>query len=86
MMPAMTEQTPAAQPPPPAAAAAQGADDSEDRGAWGRVLDVAGIIAGVLLVVIIADIWTDGRLISRRLMRARGDAGQPEQQPTDAPQ
>lgn len=35
--------------------------------AWGRLLDTAGIIAGILLLVIVADIWTDGRLISRRL-------------------
>lgn len=56
-------------------------------GGWGRALDAAGIAAGVLLVVIVADIWTDGRLISRRLARARrppqeggapGDLGQPQ--------
>lgn len=40
---------------------------------WGRVLDVAGIGAGVVLVFIVADIVTDGRLISRRLQRRRGD-------------
>ena len=32
-------------------------------------LDTCGILAGVLLVVIVADIFTDGRLISRRLRK-----------------
>lgn len=40
---------------------------------WGRVLDAAGIVAGLLLAVIVADIWTDGRLISRRLHRGGGE-------------
>lgn len=30
-------------------------------------MDTAGLIAGVILVVIVADILTDGRVISRRL-------------------
>ena len=30
-------------------------------------LDTAGLIAGILLAAILADILTDGRLISRRL-------------------
>lgn len=36
---------------------------------WGRILDAAGIIAGIALIVIVIDIWTDGRVISRRLHR-----------------
>lgn len=44
---------------------------------WGRVLDTAGIVAGVLLVAMIADILTDGRLISRRL------TGRPAPPPPD---
>jgi hypothetical protein len=36
---------------------------------WGRALDIAGIIAGVFLIAIIADIWSDGKLISRHLLR-----------------
>lgn len=40
------------------------------------MLDAAGIIAGVLLIVIVADIWTDGRLISRHLHR-NPDEGTP---------
>ena len=57
-----------------------GADDSSTSGEspdWGRLLDAAGILAGVLLIVIVADIWTDGRLISRRLHRPghEGDTG-----------
>jgi hypothetical protein len=36
---------------------------------WGRVLDAAGIAAGILLVLIVADVWTEGRFISRRLIR-----------------
>ena len=40
---------------------------------WGRILDAAGIVAGLLLAVIVADIWTDGRLISRRLRRNGGE-------------
>jgi hypothetical protein len=41
---------------------------------WGRALDIAGIVAGVFLIVIIADIATDGKLISRHLIRKpKGD-------------
>ena len=50
-------------------------DDSGGEGRnWGRVLDGAGIVAGVVLAAIVIDIWTDGRFISRRL---RGGAGEP---------
>lgn len=49
---------------------------------WGRALDAAGIIAGILLALIIADIWTDGKLISRHLIRPRpdGEPGDPAAQ------
>lgn len=48
------------------------ADASDDRG-LGRFLDAAGIIAGIALVVMVIDVLTDGRLISRRLF-GDGDA------------
>ncbi len=41
-------------------------DDKPDGWGW---MDTAGIIAGGLLIVIVADILTDGRLVSRRLRR-----------------
>jgi hypothetical protein len=36
---------------------------------WGRVMDAAGIVAGILLIAIVIDVWTEGRFISRRLIR-----------------
>jgi hypothetical protein len=52
--------------------------EADDFGRWGRVLDTAGVIAGVFLILIVADIWTDGRLISRRLGYGQGgDPGEP---------
>lgn len=51
-------------------------DGGEGRN-WGRVLDGAGAVAGVVLAIIVVDVWTDGRLISRRLTR-RGDGADPE--------
>lgn len=45
-------------------------EQSEPRD-WGRVLDVAGGIAAVVLVIIVADIVSDGRVISRRLQQRR---------------
>jgi hypothetical protein len=52
--------------------------DTAEAPDWGRLLDAAGIVAGVILVVIIADIWTDGRLVSRRLRRGgEGEPGDP---------
>lgn len=60
-----------------------GADDPSATGDspdWGRILDAAGFIAGVLLLVIIGDIWTDGRLISRHL-HPRG-----KDEPGDSPE
>jgi hypothetical protein len=61
-------------------------DGSEDEGRhWGGiVLDIAGIAAGVILLLIVADIWMDGRL-TRRLAQRRqpaepeGAAGEPGQ-------
>ena len=48
---------------------------AEDGGRnWGRVLDGAGIVAGVVLAVIVIDIWSDGRLISRRLRGGQAEA------------
>lgn len=47
-------------------------------GGW-NWLDTAGIIAGLLLAVIVADILTDGRLISRRLRKP------PQPQPEPVP-
>lgn len=49
------------------------APDAEP-GGWGA-MDTLGLIAGCILVVIVADILTDGRVISRRL---RGQPKQPE--------
>jgi hypothetical protein len=46
-------------------------DEVADSGAM-RWLDWAGGVAAVVLVIIVADIWTDGRLISARLLRWRG--------------
>lgn len=53
--------------------------DTAEAPDWGRLLDAAGIIAGVVLVAIVADVMTDGRLISRRLRRGpqEGDPGDP---------
>lgn len=47
---------------------------------WNWV-DTCGIIAGVVLVVILADVFTDGRLISRRLKGRPAPA--PEQVPDE---
>lgn len=63
-----------------------GADDSVTSGEspdWGRLLDAAGIIAGVLLIVIVADIFTDGRLISRHLYRPPRGEGETGDNPAE---
>jgi len=59
--------------PGPADAGASGA--AGDDPGRGRLLDVAGVIAGVLLIVIVADILSDGRLVSRHLHRRGGETG-----------
>lgn len=48
---------------------------AEDQGGGWGAMDTAGLIAGVILIFIVADILTDGRVISRRL---RGQPKQPE--------
>jgi hypothetical protein len=50
-------------------------------GAWSRALDVAGVLAGVLLVAMAADMITDGRLISRRLLRRQQPPAATDQPP-----
>ena len=73
MLVTMTDmQTPAA--PEQDTGPATEPDNAADGQAWGRALDVLGIFAGVALVVIVVDIWTDGRFISRRLFHAEGGA------------
>lgn len=56
------------------------APDAEPDG-W-DAMDTLGVIAGVVLVVIVADIVSDGRLISRRL---RGTKPAQEPQPEPVP-
>lgn len=46
-------------------------EQAEGTGRAGRMLDAAGIAAGVVLVVILLDIWTDGKVISRWLTRRK---------------
>jgi hypothetical protein len=55
-------------------------DEARD---WGRLLDAAGIIAGCLLVAIVADILSDGRLISRRLARRPPSEDNPGDSPAE---
>jgi hypothetical protein len=60
--------------PGPGTTVIAGDMDSGEAPDWGRLLDAAGFIAGVLLIAICADILTSGRLISRRLQgRNPGD-------------
>lgn len=76
-----TVTQPAAPPAAAAAAAAPPAEGDQAEGTprdWGRVLDVAGVAAAAVLVVIVADIWTDGRVISRWLQRRPRDTGESE--------
>jgi hypothetical protein len=63
--------------PSPDADTSPASNGEDEAPGWGRALDVAGIIAGILLIVICADIWSDGRLISRRLHKG-GEPGEPE--------
>jgi hypothetical protein len=48
--------------------------EAEGKGRGGLALDIAGGIAALVLIVIIFDIWSDGRL-SRRLGRREQEAG-----------
>ncbi len=67
---------------PPAAPPAPAEGEPDEGGAWGRIVDGAGIIAGVVLAVIVVDIFTDGRFISRRLgWGRRGDDDQGAEAP-----
>jgi hypothetical protein len=65
--------------PGPAADPGTGAppDDGTRGPDWGLLLDTAGVLAAVLLIVIVADVWTDGRLISRRLPGWKEDPSDP---------
>lgn len=65
MMAGMTDQQASAAP----AAADDSSEPDNEGGGWGRALDAAGIVAGLVLAAIIIDIFSDGRLISRRLRR-----------------
>lgn len=62
-------------PETPAKTAEPAAPDAEP-GGWGA-MDTAGLIAGVILIFIVADILTDGRVISRRL-RGQPKPAEPE--------
>lgn len=77
--------TPPAAPPAATSAASATAPaegEQEEGGAWGRVMDGVGIAAGAVLAVILIDIFTDGRFISRRLGWRRDDG---DQAPAEAP-
>lgn len=50
---------------------------AEDQGGGWGAMDTLGVIAGILLAVIVADILTDGRVISRRL-RGQPKPAEPE--------
>lgn len=52
-------------------------DEGAEPGGW-DVMDTLGLIAGALLIVIVIDIVSDGRLISRRLRKPQA---QPEPEP-----
>jgi hypothetical protein len=53
-------------------------DGKDGGGLAGRVLDIAGIAAAALLAVIIADIWSGGKISAwaRRLTGCSGCGGQ----------
>jgi hypothetical protein len=67
-----------------AGAGEQGGQQDDQAGGWGRALDWAGAVAAVALVAILIDIWSDGRLISRRLRGGQGGEGGEDEQPGDA--
>lgn len=83
----MTEPTGAAATAAPPASQDPPAADDDGGGRGGMTwLDGLGIAAGVMLAVIVVDILSDGRLISRRLLR-RGEPQAPQapQEPADEP-
>jgi hypothetical protein len=71
---------------PQAAPPSPPASPEDEAGGW-HWLDTAGIAAGLLLVVIVADVWTDGRVLSRPLRRLfKRDAregGEPDASPPE---
>jgi hypothetical protein len=73
--------TDSAEGPAPGNEGASGAT-SDDQGR-GRLLDAAAVGALILLVVIIADIRTDGRLITRRLLNRPAQEGDPGDNPAE---
>ena len=59
-----------------AAAPTEGDEQPEGKTTLGRVLDGAGIIAGAVLIVIVYDVVSGGkvtRFVQRRLARRRGE-------------
>lgn len=58
------------------------APEADETPAGWNWVDTCGIIAGVVLVVILVDVFTDGRLISRRL-KGRPQQPAPEEVPND---
>lgn len=77
-MSAMTEQASVSPPADPAAAPAEG-DQAPPRREWaGLLLDVAAVVAAVILALTVADIVFDGRLsrpVRSALRRSDGDPG-----------
>jgi hypothetical protein len=57
--------------------------DSGEGAPWGRAMDAAGALAAVVIVAILVDIWTDGRLISRHLPGRRQPPPPPEGTPDE---
>jgi hypothetical protein len=56
------------------------AAEEEPRDGWGP-LDTAGLTAALILLLIGIDIWTDGKLISRRLFKS--SEAKPEEPPSE---
>lgn len=48
---------------------------------WGGILlDIAGVVAGIVLILIVVDIWADGRITGRLASRRQP---QPQQEGAD---